>query len=339
MDAIVLVGGQGMRLRPLTATRHKSLVPVCNRPAIAYLFDWLRASNIERVVLALGQGNDDLADAYPEGIYEGLNLVHVRERQRLESGGAIRNAVDVASIEGAFLVLNGDVYMDFPFARALDHHRAGEAELTLALTHVDDPSPFGVAVLDDDAQVVGFVEKPPEGAAPSKLVNAGAWIFEPGLVDDIPAGPVRVEDTLFPSLVAQRRKVLGFEFDGLWADIGTRDRYLQLNLALLEDGATTWCGDGAEIASDASIDRAVIGAGARVGPGAVIRGSVLWERANIGAGATVEGSILADGCEVGAGAVVRDATLGSGAIVPAGVSVEAGTVLEPGTRYHAADGS
>ncbi|MGH2634274.1 MAG: nucleotidyltransferase family protein, partial [Tepidiformaceae bacterium] len=113
MDAIILVGGQGTRLRPLTLTRHKSLVPLCNRTAIEYLFDWVRRAGFDRVVLALGQHNEDLAAAYPDGTYDGLPLVQVHETRRLESGGAIRHAVREASVHGRFAVLNGDVFIDF----------------------------------------------------------------------------------------------------------------------------------------------------------------------------------------------------------------------------------
>lgn len=186
MDAIILVGGQGTRLRPLTLTRHKSLVPVCNRPAIEHLFEWLASNGIDRVVLALGQANEDLAAAYPAGRHCGVEIVPVLETQRLESGGAIRNAVRACAIEGRFVVLNGDIFVDFDLRAALATHDAAGAVLTLALSEVADPSPFGVAVVDPKGVVIGFVEKPPLGTAPSHLVNAGVWIFEPGLVDEIP---------------------------------------------------------------------------------------------------------------------------------------------------------
>ena len=182
MDAIVLVGGQGTRLRPLTLTRHKSLVPLCNRPYMEYLLDWLEASGFQRTVLALGQQNEDFADAYPAGRRGGMEIAIVTERERLESGGAIRHAVRSAGIEGRFVVVNGDVFLDFDFAEALRAHEAANAELTLALYEVDDPSQFGVAVVDADGLVTGFVEKPPPGTEPGRLVNAGVWIFEPQLV-------------------------------------------------------------------------------------------------------------------------------------------------------------
>lgn len=334
MDAIVLVGGQGTRLRPLTDSRHKSLVPVCNRPAIVYLFDWLRASGIERAVLALGQHNDDLADAFPPGNYDGLEIVVVKESERLESGGAIRNAVRTAGIKGRFVVLNGDVFVEFDFRNALAAHEKLEADLTLALYEVDNPSQFGVAVLDANSMVTGFVEKPPPGTAAGKLVNAGVWIFEPGLVDEIPAGAVRVEETLFPSLVARRRRVLGYEFGGLWADIGTWQRYLALNCAMLAEGRSG-IAVGAHIDASANVLESALGRNTCIGRDAVIERSVLWSDVHIGAGARVIGSVLADGVVVGAGAQISGAVVGRGAVIASKAVVPVGTSIPTGGRYDA----
>ncbi len=333
MDAIILVGGQGTRLRPLTNTRHKSLVPVCNQPAIEYLFAWLERSGIERTVLAIGQNNEDLAAAYGEGRPGPMRVTVVEERERLESGGAIRYAVQTAGVEGRFIVLNGDVYLDFDLRGAVAEHEARQADLTLALYEVEDPSMYGVAVTDADGFVTGFVEKPPLGTSPGNLVNAGAWIFEPGLVAEIPPGAVRVEETLFPSLVARRRRVYGHRFTGIWADIGTPARYLALNVALLAQRNELLHAPGASIDATARVTASSLGAGSRVEVGAVIERSILWENVTIGAGATVRESILADGVAVGEGANLARVVAGSGATVAAGVRVPEGTAIEPGTRY------
>lgn len=338
MDAIVLVGGQGTRLRPLTLTRHKSLVPVCNRPAIAYLFEWLARSGIERAVLALGRHNEDLAKAYPGGRAHGIATTLVLERERLESGGAIRNAVHAAGIEGRFVVLNGDVFVDFDFAPALAAHAARGADLTLALHAVDDPSMFGVAVVDGEGLVTGFVEKPPRGEAPGNLVNAGVWIFEPGLVDEIPQGPVRVEETLFPSLVARRRPVFGYSFEGVWADIGTPDRYLALNRELVERAGASAVHASVSLRERAAIRSSAVGERSVIGDGATVEGSVLWERVTVGAGAVIRDSILADGVVVGAGARVQGVVAGSGAAIGPGAVLPPGTSLEPAARYDTRDG-
>lgn len=336
VDAIVLVGGQGTRLRPLTHGRHKSLVPVLNRPAIDYLFDWLGRSGFTRVVLALGQSNEDLAARYPAGRSGSLEFLPIIERERLESGGAIRHAVRTAGITDRFVVLNGDIYVDFAFGPALEAHIARDAALTLALHREADPSSFGVAVCDPEGMVTGFVEKPLPGEAPSDLVNAGVWIFEPGLVDEIPPGAVRVEETLFPSLVARRRRVLGYEFSGVWADIGTPARYLALNNQLL--GRDNALAIDVDMATDATIRGSSLGSGCRVAGGASIEGSVLWEGVEVGAGAAVERSILARGVTVGAGARLKGVVAGEGAWFAPGCVIASGASVEPGERYHGEHG-
>lgn len=331
MDAIILVGGRGTRLRPLTLTRHKSLIPVANRPAIDHLLGWLARSGVERAVLALGQHQEDLAAACPEGMRGPLALTHVVERERLESGGAIRHAVRAAGVEGRFLVLNGDIHAEFDLAAALDAHARAGARLTLALRAVPDPSAFGVAVVDAASRVTGFVEKPPPGEAPGDLVNAGVWVFEPDLVAEIPPGPVRVEETLFPSLVGKGANVLGHRFEGPWADLGTPARYLALSRELARRAGGALVAGGAAIDAGATLDESAVGAGAAVGRACVSR-SILWEDVRVEHGASVSDSILADGVTVGAGADVRGAVLGRGATAAEGARLAPGTVVQPGGR-------
>jgi mannose-1-phosphate guanylyltransferase len=336
LDAIILVGGQGTRLRPLTDGRHKSLVPVCNRPAIEYLLEWVARSGFDRAILSLGQHNEDLADAYPDGAHCGVQTAIVQEHERLESGGAIRYAVEQARVDGRFAVLNGDVYVDFDFKKALAAHSDALAELTMALYDVEDPSAFGVAVTDGDGLITRFVEKPARGTAPSHAINAGVWIFERGLVDEIPAGAVRVEETLFPSLVEHGRRVLGYRFDGPWEDIGTPARYLGLNLTLLDKGVGGLA-DDASVAPSAVISRSVVGARTSIRDGAAMRDSVTWEDVAIEAGARVERSVIADHVIVGEGASVTGAVIGRGAWIAPGAHVPDGASVAAETRYHGAD--
>ena len=337
MDAIILVGGQGTRLRPLTLTRHKSLVPLCNRPAIEHLFDWVLAAGFDRAILALGQHNEDLAAAYPPGTYRGLPLVHVHESERLESGGAIRHAVTQAGVEGRFVVLNGDVLVEFDFARALNMHTEASAELTLALYPVADPSQFGVAVLDERSMVTRFVEKPALGTAPSNLVNAGVWIFEPGLVAEIPPGAVRVEETLFPTLVENHRRGAGLpvrrSLGRHWheralprrkhGNAGQRPCVNRYDCVYRGHG-----GDHAHVCRQRFDHRSAA-------PGSPIRCSGTTSMSD--ADASITGSIVADHTVIGAGAELSGAVIGSGCNIAPGSKLPAGTSLQPGTRYDGAN--
>ena len=326
MDAIVLVGGLGTRLRPLTNTRHKSLVPVCNRPAIEYLFDWLRAASFDRCILALGQGNDDLAAAYPSRDFRGLAIVAVKEEERLESGGGIRNAVAAAGIAGRFVVLNGDVFVDFDFAAMLANHEAKRALLSIALYPVDDPSSFGIAAVDGSGFITRFVEKPPRGTEPSNLNNAGVWIFEPEALNRFPSGAVRVEDTLFPDAVSAHERVAGYSIEGIWADIGTPQRYLDLNAALIAQRGESAIATPSHISPAAIITGSSVGARSRIDARATVRDSILWENVWVGVGAAISGSAIADGVLIGDGAVI------DGAVIGAGATISAGSRLLPGTR-------
>jgi mannose-1-phosphate guanylyltransferase len=337
MDAIILVGGQGVRLRPLTITRHKSLVPVANKPAIEWLFDWLSHHGIKRVILAIGQNNEALSQKYPHGSYGNLEINHVVERERLESGGAIKNAVQQASLKNRFLVLNGDIFVDFDLSKAIDEHHKRKASLTLALCKVKNPSAYGVAVTDSTSQIIGFVEKPPPGTAQSNLVNAGVWIFEEKLVEEIPDGKVRVEETLFPSLVARNQPILGYQFDGLWADIGTPNHYLEINQKIAKREGGNIIAGNVQF-KDVFIQGTCIGKNSLIKPNVEILDSVLWEDVHIQKDTKIRDSIIANGVMIGEGALIEGSVLASGSIVPPKKHLKPGTHLSPGERYDDVDG-
>jgi mannose-1-phosphate guanylyltransferase len=199
------------------------------------------------------------------------------------------------------------------------------ADLSIALHEEEDARQFGVATLDERCLITRFVEKSPE--PPSRLVNAGVWIFESHLVNEIPAGAVRVEETLFPDLVASGRPVLGHRFEGQWADIGTPERYLRLVMELLDGGAAGLAPD-VLLGTRARVSRSAAGPGCRLGPRAEVSGSVLWEGVEISPGARVADSILADGVFVGAGVRLEGCVVGSGARIVEGSVVPAGAVIE-----------
>ena len=337
MDAIIVVGGQGIRLRPLTLKRHKSIVPVGNKPAIEWLFDWLLEHGVQRIVLALGQNNETLSLKYPKGSYRNLEIEHVVERERLESGGAIRNAVTTAGLKDQFLVLNGDIFVDFDLTKAIKNHNQINASLTLALCKVEDPSAYGVAVLNNSSLITGFVEKPPPGTEQSNLVNAGVWIFEEKLVEEIPTGKVRVEETLFPSLVARNQLVFGYQFDGLWADLGTPERYLKINQQIAQREGGNIIADNNHF-QDVSLQGNCIGKNTVINKNVEILNSVLWENVQVQENVKIEDSIIADGVTIGEGATIESSVLASGSTVPPRKHLKPGTHLLPGERYDETDG-
>jgi mannose-1-phosphate guanylyltransferase len=302
MQAVVLVGGFGTRLRPLTNVVPKSMLPVAHVPLIVRLIGQLERGGVDAVTLALGFLPEPFVDAFPDGRCGGVTLDYAIEPEPLDTGGAIRFAADHAGIDGTFVVTNGDVLTDLAVADLIGAHRAAGAEATIHLTPVADPSAFGVADVDASGRIVRFVEKPAPGTAPSNLINAGTYVFEPSVLDRIPAGrPVSIEREVFPQLAAAGR-FHAVATDDYWIDAGRPELYLAANLDLVSGRRDEVCQaveDGAIVDPTASLVDTVVGRGATIGPGAAVNGSVVLPGAQIGDGASIEASIVAG--VVGAG--------------------------------------
>jgi mannose-1-phosphate guanylyltransferase len=333
MDAIVLAGGEGTRLRPLTEQRPKGLVPILGRPLLDLLLDHLRGCGVARVVLALSRGptSATIVDAFTGAqAVSGLELRFAFEDMPLGSGGAIANAATLLGVTSdPILVCNGDLVTDLDLSAMLAAHRAQGAELTIALCEVDEPSRFGVAALDAAGRVTTFVEKPARGTEPSNLANAGFWLLSGSLIASMDGRAFnRVEDVLFPDLVNASRAVFGWRHSGYWRDIGTPEAYREavmdaLDRSTTEMGSLPWLDPSASVEAGASVRRSAIGARSIVEAGAAVLDSVLWEDVRVGLGARVARSVLGTGFEVPAGAVIEDACLVPPSTPPTRLSVAA----------------
>jgi mannose-1-phosphate guanylyltransferase len=350
----VLVGGEGTRLRPLTLRTLKQLVPILNRPLLEHLLLHLRRHGIREVTLAMTHHSQRVQEVFGDGSHFEMDLRYVHEQTPLGSGGAIAGAA--ANWDEPFLVCNGDLLTDLDITAFVAAHQARAAELSIALYEVEDPSPFGVVVLDSAQRITQFVEKPPREIAPSRMINAGVWLFEPSLVEALDATRFnRVEDALFPTLASRSRPMYGFVHDGFWLDIGNPDVYLQANLAMLDglhrsspraqDADThtgaelrepVLIGARSRIAHGAIVERTVCGEACTIDRSAQVHASVLWHDVAVGEGARVSDSVLADHVRIGAGAVVRGAVLGQYASVAPGEEVPPGTRVVPDARWAAA---
>ncbi len=327
MQAIVLVGGEGTRLRPLTATVPKPALTLVDRPFLAYMIEWLAGHGVTEVVLACGFLPDVLREALAgEEERAGVSIRYVVEPERRGTAGAIRFAADELGdgLEERFLALNGDVLTDLDLTALLRTHAERGARATLGLHPVDDSSAYGLVHSDPEGAVLEFLEKTGE-SVPGE-VNAGMYVLERSVLDLIPAGEeVSIERDVFPRLVGDG--LHGLRLDGYWMDIGTPERYLQSSWDILERRVETrvqptapgmLVGPGAEVATGATIGpRAVLGSGCRVADGAEIRDSVVLDGCKVGEGARVSGSILSAGVEVAAGAVLESAVVGADERVPA----------------------
>jgi mannose-1-phosphate guanylyltransferase len=330
MRAVVLVGGFGTRLRPLTDTIPKPMLAIGHVPLVARLVGRLEAGGVDAVTLALGFRPGPFVDAFPDSRCGGVTLSYAVEPEPLDTGGAIRFAAEQAGIADTFVVANGDVLTDLDVGALIDRHRDAGAAATLHLTGVDDPSAYGVAELDRDGRVLQFVEKPPPGTEPSNLISAGTYVFEPRVLERIPSGrPVSIERETFPLLVADRT-LFGMVTADYWIDCGRPEQFLQANLDLLNGARLeriTGVHPDASIDADVTVTQSVIGPGAAVAAGAEVVGSVILPGAVVGAGSSVTDSIVMG--SVGAGARLLRVVVGGGAEVADGRSIVDARIPEP----------
>lgn len=352
MRAVVLVGGFGTRLRPLTLTVPKQLLPIAEVTMIERVVTHLVGHGVDEVVLSMGYLPDLFQAAFPDDRCAGARLTYAVEPEPLDTAGAIGFAARHAGIDDTFLVCNGDVLTDLDVGALVAFHREQCAEGTLALTRVDDPSAFGVVPTDEAGRVVAFVEKPPRGEAPTDLVNAGTYVLEPSVLERIPvAGRCSIERETFPSMVAGA-SLYALASDVYWIDAGTPAKYLEANLDLVtgrrgaapapsaaERQPGVWTlgaavidgqvdppaliGDAALVEGGATVSTSVVGAGARVHAGATVSGSVLLPGSVVRKDALVEDSVVGEGAVIGEGATLRAHT-----VVGGGYAVEAGAVMD-----------
>jgi mannose-1-phosphate guanylyltransferase len=358
MKAVVLVGGQGTRLRPITFDIPKALVPLRNRPFMGYMLDFLRRGGLDGAVLSLGYLPDPI-QAYLAG-WDGINEFSVDyaiEERALGTAGGIKNAEEYLDGE-TFVVVNGDVLTGTDLAEAVRFHKASDALATITLTSVEDPTAYGLVEVDHDMVVKRFLEKPAADEVTTNLVNAGIYVLEPEVLGMIPAGrEVSIEREIFPELQAQGR-LRAHVSSSYWRDIGTPRSYLAASHDVLSGAVGTDregfeyvdvdpsvdCGknvkllpplsvaEGCELDTLATIGgRSALGRGCRVGRGAVVEGSIMLDGAQVEAGAVVRGSIIGRDARVGEGAIVRGlSVLGAGCVVGEGNVLDQGIRVNPG---------
>jgi len=352
MQAVILVGGEGTRLRPLTSTVPKPVVPLVDRPFISYMLEWLRGHGVDDVVMSCGFLAAGVHNVLGDGSALGIRLRYVEEPRPLGTGGAVKFAESL--LDERFLMLNGDVLTDLDLSAQIAQHERTGARATLALIGVDDPSGYGLVRRNPDASVSEFLEKPSPDQIDTDLISAGAYVLEREVLSLLePEVNASIERDVFPRLVGEG--LFGYAGDGYWLDIGTPQRYLQATFDILERNVDTRVGEhlggsflsvaddvkaagrvvppavvepGCEIGEDARIGSlAVLGQGVKVGRGTTIASAVVLQGAEIGADCTLHQ------CIVGAGARVGDNTsIDGGAVLGEGVTVGADNVLSHGAR-------
>lgn len=340
--AIVLVGGAGTRLRPLTLRTPKQLVPVLNRPLLEHLLTHLRDHHITRITLAMTERSEAIRTTFGDGAALGIELDYAYEDTPLGSGGAIASVAQ--GWDQPFLVCNGDIITDINLTAMIAFHREHNAQLTMHLHEVEDPSGFGVAVTAPDGRITRFIEKPPRATAPSRLINAGNWLFEPSLLDEMdPTTFNRVEDSLFPALCEAARPIFGFSQPGYWRDIGNAQALRAVNLELVSGSIAgrvpsatqgVLIGERTDTAGANISQPSVIGSDCRIGQNTSVHRSVLWDGVTIDSGATITDSIIASGVTIGRNVKIERSVVAHGAHIGNGAQLIDATI-EPDQQIEA----
>ena len=339
VDAVILVGGQGTRLRPLTLSAAKPMLPTAGVPFLAHLLSRVRAAGISHVVLGTSYKAETFESYFGDGSALGLDIEYVVEEVPLGTGGAIRNVADRLRGTTA-MIFNGDILSGVDLTALLDTHRSARADVTLHLVRVADPRAFGSVPTDAAGRVQAFLEKTEN--PPTDQINAGCYVFSREVLEAIPAGRVvSVERETFPGLLADGARVFGYVDASYWLDLGTPAAFVRGSCDLVQGIAPTAALPGpagvALVLGGAQVDRTAaieggttVGAGATVGPRARVDSSVIFDGAVIEAGAEIIRSVIGAGARIGAGAVVTDAVIGDGADVGARCELLAGIRVWPG---------
>jgi NDP-sugar pyrophosphorylase family protein len=343
MRAVILAGGEGTRLRPLTLSLPKPVVPVVDRPFLRHQLDLLSRAGVRDVVFSVAYRPERVEAVFGDGRDHGVRIRYAVEGTPLGTGGAVKNAESL--LDGRTVVLNGDILADLDLAAVIARHDAEGASATIVLAPVPNPSAYGLVETDERGRVRRFMEKPRPEDIRTNTINAGIYVLETRVLDLMPAGePYSIERAFFPALLARGDLVLGPVHDGYWIDIGTPEKYLQVHRdvlagrfpvpldgepraggwahagARIEEGSSLhppfYVGPGCHIESGAQLGPdAVLVADVHLAPGARVRDSVLWSAADVGVDAQVDGTLTGPGVRVGRSARVRGAVLGEGSAI------------------------
>ncbi len=340
MQALILAGGEGTRLRPLTSTMPKPIVPLVDRPFIVYMLEWLAEHGVDDVILCCGFMSDDVRHVLGDGSSLSLRLRYTEEPEPLGTGGALKFAEDL--LDERFLMLNGDVLTDIDLTAQLTQHERSGALATLALVDVEDPTGYGLVRQNGDGSVREFIEKPAESDVDTNLISAGAYVLEHEVLEMMaPATNISIEREVFPKLIG--RGLFGHATHGYWLDIGTPERYLKATFDILEGTVETHVPErlgesGLEIGSGAEVEGRLL-APTVVGPGCVIeRDAVVGERTvlsdgvRVHEGARVHSSVVLDGSCVGARSTVSDSIIGPDVTIGEDCQIERDVVIGEGAR-------
>ncbi len=338
-DAVILVGGQGTRLRPLTSATPKPMLPTAGVPFLEHLLGRIKAAGMTHVVLGTSYKAEIFEEYFGDGSEFGLEIDYVFESEPLGTGGGIRNVLSALRFDTA-MVFNGDVLGGTDLGAVLDTHAEKDADVTMHLVRVPDPRAFGCVPTDADGRVLEFLEKTQD--PPTDQINAGCYVFKRQIIENIPEGrAISVEREIFPALLERKKRVYGYVDYAYWRDMGTPGDFVRGSSDLVRGIAPSpllegkhgesLVDDSAAVGGGALLyGGTVVGRGAEIGAGARLDQTVVFDGARIGAGAVIERSIIAAGADIGPRTVIRDAVIGEGAQIGARCELIDGLRVWPG---------
>jgi mannose-1-phosphate guanylyltransferase len=353
MQALILVGGEATRLRPLTCNMPKAMVPVLNTPFLEHVIKYLGSHRVKDIILAQGHLPKLMDDYFQDGSRFGSKLTYSLETKPMNTAGAVKNGEQY--LQGRFFVLNGDIYTDLNITAMLNFHLARKAKVTIALTPVEDPTAYGLVETDSSGRILRFLEKPKKEEITTNMINAGTYILEPEVLDSIPAQTnYSFERQLFPDLLSRGEPVYAYSSSDYWIDIGTPDKYLQVHRDLLSGKSRNYpvsrsdsiqvgwqcridpasqiqgpvvIGDNCTIGPGAKIaGPVVLGSGCMVGENALIQESIAWNGVKFGPRANVTGTLVANDCCLDSDCAAEKSVIGDH------ITITPKTRLGPGSR-------
>ncbi|MCD6146457.1 MAG: NDP-sugar synthase [Thermoplasmata archaeon] len=315
MQAVILAGGFGTRLAPLTYTRAKPMLPILNKPMLHHLIDSLPQET--EIILATNYRTEQINDYFKK---EGIDIKINREPEPLGTGGATKYAEDY--IDGTFMVLNGDIISSLNIRKFIQFHKKNKATATISLWPVKNVWEFGVVAIKPDGRITNFVEKPRKEEAPSNLINAGAYCLEPEILDYIEKGRlVSMEKEIFPKIIGEGKRFYGYTFNGFWIDVGRPSSYIEVNKILLERNRLNYlAGENCDIKG--RLEESCVGNGTKIGKKSRVFSSVIYENCNIGINAIIENCIVGSDCTIGDNVILRDSIIGDGEEIKDGTKIE-----------------
>lgn len=348
MKAVILAGGEAIRLRPLTCNTAKIMAPVLNHPLLEHLINYLKKHSIVDIIIALGKQVEQIQAYFGDGSRFGLRIAYSVEHFPMGTAGAVKNAQSL--LDEPFIVFNGDIFTDIDLTAMMDLHCEKKASVSIALTPVEDPTIYGVVETDAGNRVKRFIEKPSRDEVTTNMINAGIYILEQEILNYIPPKIFfTFERNVFPAALERGQAVYGYPSEAYWIDIGTPEKYLRLSHNLLQryvgNKRVKFEGEGtvhplariegpAIIGEGCSIDKnsivkgpVVIGSGCQIEEGATVEGAVLWQNCKVGKGAKLRSCVVASNCYIGEESEVLD-----GCVLGDNIRIERGNKLSQGIR-------